>query len=563
MPRIVEYTAQSDTLRPSETGVDAFAAAGRRIGAFYNQAGESEKQAAQDLARAGEGVARAEERKFSAFGDIASGGAMAGKSIAGLVQVAQDTEGHQEVSHGAATASVAGATLSQKWNDVARNADPNDPTIAGKFIQEEFEPWADNFRQSFQTPTGQRFAETQIAHIRDHLLEKSYADMSDMAGRAVRDNITKMSSAWSNNALSDPSSVPFLLANAPRLIGAVVSTSPNLSPRDAAALHADVLDQAQRNIVRAGGAGILQNAADPEAAWKAYAARYPDLIDAQEGVHFAAVARGAAHVNEQHTDARQGAAQQASLTDFRGKATDLMDGTNVASGNPQLSPDYWSQYKQLLTHPGADTATMSNAYELGRALTYRMKTNAPDPEPPASHAATMDLLAQMRSGSLTPADVYKAYGSQKINGSDLAMLDAKLKALQTPQGQALERREAGFIQSIAPTITRGLGDQDAKLHLYDFQMNVDRRVADYTKAGKNPVDLFDPSNPDYLGAAPALSAFQKPSLQATLPTIAAGKKPIASDVPARKPGETLPQWLERTGRGLPPASAMPSVPMSQ
>src|SRR5262245_10213787 len=100
MAIIKPFQAPELGLRPSEEGVQAFAAAGRRLGAFSNQ------------------VAGATEQVGHAFGRIGGGIAEAGQAVTDIVT-------HQQVSHGAATFAQLTDSLTNRWNDIAKNADPN------------------------------------------------------------------------------------------------------------------------------------------------------------------------------------------------------------------------------------------------------------------------------------------------------------------------------------------------------------------------------------------------------------------------------------------------------
>jgi len=98
MPQIPEYTAKPPGITAPETGVEAFAMAGRRIGAFYHQ----------------------------------EGGELAG-ALSGAAREAQDFLDHQEISHGAVAYAGLMGDLTDEWNKTVASADPNDPTVAGKF----------------------------------------------------------------------------------------------------------------------------------------------------------------------------------------------------------------------------------------------------------------------------------------------------------------------------------------------------------------------------------------------------------------------------------------------
>ena len=51
-------------------------------------------------------------------------------------------------------------------------------------------------------------------------------------------------------------------------------------------------------------------------------------------------------------------------------------------------------------------------------------------------------------------------------------------------------------------------DMAIDLQLYRLSLDIQRKVDDYRKAGKNPHDLFDASKPDYLGKPDVVAAYQ-------------------------------------------------------
>src|SRR5215813_6871579 len=106
MPVIKPFEAPALALRPSEIGVEATAAVGRRVGAFSNQL-------AQETERFGERAGR----QF-------------GSAIRDAGQVATDFVTHQQISHGAATFARLSSDPTDEWNAMAKGADPNDPAVA-------------------------------------------------------------------------------------------------------------------------------------------------------------------------------------------------------------------------------------------------------------------------------------------------------------------------------------------------------------------------------------------------------------------------------------------------
>src|SRR5581483_9422801 len=112
--------------------------AGRREGAFFRQSGE----------------------------DIAGGIRAVGNTV-------DTVAAHNEIAHGALGIAGLQADLTQKWNEAAKNADPNDPTVAARFQRDEVEPALEKFSGGFISDGGQRWAEGRIDALREHLATKT------------------------------------------------------------------------------------------------------------------------------------------------------------------------------------------------------------------------------------------------------------------------------------------------------------------------------------------------------------------------------------------------------
>src|SRR3569833_3896052 len=157
MPKIAEYDAPQLGLTPDERGVSATERVGRHIDSAYTQAA-------------------------SVISDT-------GRRIAGAVEdvgnVAVKAVEHQEISKGSAAFATFMQNKEQQWNDTVKNADPNDPTLAQKFINDSLNPDLDKMRDSFITEGGQKWAEQHIEALRTHMATKTAADMSRLAGDAV------------------------------------------------------------------------------------------------------------------------------------------------------------------------------------------------------------------------------------------------------------------------------------------------------------------------------------------------------------------------------------------
>jgi hypothetical protein len=90
----------------------------------------------------------------------------------------------------------------------------------------------------------------------------------------------------------------------------------------------------------------------------------------------------------------------------------------------------------------------------------------------------------------------------------------------------------------------GKSDRSGILRLYNFERDVDRKMEAYRRDGKDPLDLLDPSKPDYLGTPEALLPHFGPDVAA-----AAARSRAAQAAELDRPFGTSE---EQTRRGLTP-----------
>ena len=180
MPNITDYTSPAKGLQPTETGIDARAMEGRRVGAFYTQAGETLKRAAQEKATAAGRFAEAVGEKARTAGRIAHGVEEAGDQ--GVAY-----ENHRLISAGAPAAATLHDNLNSAWNAIASdpNTDPHNMGATVTNFREQLEPQLQQFRDSFLTEDAQKWADAQVRETRKHFYEKTTADTAKAAGDAL------------------------------------------------------------------------------------------------------------------------------------------------------------------------------------------------------------------------------------------------------------------------------------------------------------------------------------------------------------------------------------------
>lgn len=544
MPNIRSYNSPVDGLQPTETGVQAVAGAARRIGSSFNEAAEAVSGVGNQMARNLGGAVRD-------AGEV-------------VVKYAE----HREISQGAAELAKTTDALTRRWNETAKNADPNDPTVAAKFREEVLEPTIQKMTEGFVTEGGQNWARGRAESLRNHVYTKTDADMATLAEVAVGVNFRQTSNTLTNTAMNDPSAVPHLIETIDSSVGAMVDTSPNLRGAAAAKARMALSEKAKEDIVKAGAIGAIQRAGDPEAEAQRWGERYPQFINGADLKILSANARQQIRADRIDATYREHQAE---------KATTRASDTREVEYLQSLHSDDPNEVAKV------STKAIVNDPLLNRTAKERMinivnREMKPETAAQVSNRNAVDMLRRLRLPDGDPEritdlnPIYDARINEKLNRTDFDMLRKEFTEVRTPEGERLSVRKNEFMKAVSPSIDKsnplmGTLDKDGKLNSYRLMVDLDRKIDEYRKAGKNPYDLLDPSKPDYMGAPAALQPYQKPlqdsirdqarrltggSVNLTGP----GKSIISVDVQEapvpkiepRKPGESPADYLKRTGR---------------
>jgi hypothetical protein len=104
--------------------------------------------------------------------------------------------------------------------------------------------------------------------------------------------------------------------------------------------------------------------------------------------------------------------------------------------------------------------------------------------------------------------------------------------------------------------------------MYLLERDIDRKVGQYIKDGKDPLDLFDRSKPDYVGKPESLERYRttvqeglEENARQLRATAVSGATAAPQSVPQRLVGETPCEYLKRTNSALPEIKV--HVPLSR
>src|SRR5260370_19655207 len=189
-----------------------------------------------------------------------------------------------------------------------------------------------------------------------------------------------------------------------------------------------------------------------------------------------------------------------------------------------------------------------------------------DPDAATSNLAARGLLDRIRLRDSDPnriaslGQIYDAYIGGKLNKDDFNFVRKEFFAKQTPADAPLLAHKQAFLKAVAPAIDRsdpvmGEVDQLGRSKMYLLERDIDRKVGQYIKDGKDPLDLFDRSKPDYVGKPESLERYRTTVPEALeenarqRSTTAASAS--AQTVPQRLNGETPSEYLKRMNAAPP------------
>src|SRR5579871_317439 len=212
-------------------------------------------------------------------------------------------------------------------------------------------------------------------------------------------------------------------------------------------------------------------------------------------------------------------------------------------------------------------------------LALQDRAAAPDPDAVNSNATARQLLDRIRlrdwdPDKITTLDpIYDAYISGKLNGDDFNFIRKEFFRQHTPEGASLLAQKQAFLKSIAPTIDRSdplIGEIDklGRSKMYLLERDVDRKIDQYVKDGKDPSDLFDRSKSDYVGKPESLERYQTTAREALEDHVHQLRSAVVPNVtgappstPQRLSGETPSDYLKRMNAALPEVKV--HVPVSR
>lgn len=391
---IREYDNSATHVQPTEVGIDSKMQAARRIGAFYGEAGDTQ---ARTGARFGQDVQQA-----------------------GAVYV--DYLDHADIARGASSKAQLLDNLTKAWDDTAKAADAQDPTVAAKFRAEVLEPtlkqWSGN---GFSTEKSQQWAENSVESLREHFFQKTAADMQNKAKDAVSVAITKLENSSANTAYrsGDFHTTDFLLKDTAASIKDIVDTS-QVKGADASRATMQLTQKVRERIVHEGALKAIESSANPEATAAAWSAKYPE--DIKDAGQLAKAARTQMKFNAAQD--KQAVVLQKQIDTMAADKAGVKIISNLIQPDGTLRAAGPAEVQMLHDYTKMPGATSAHAEAMFNFLQKESKVEADNP------ASLKGLTDKMLDGSLQPIDLVKASVNHEITQKTFSLLEGQRKLIE-------------------------------------------------------------------------------------------------------------------------------------
>lgn len=307
--------------------------------------------------------------------------------------------------------------LTQKWNQIIEDpkTDPNDPTLATKFLKDQVEPAMQQLGKGVSNEGAQRYAQSRIDEIRNHFVTKTGADMSTLAGVAVSTNLDKVGNIYAGTAFNDPSTTKQGLKSYQDSIDAQIATS-GMNAEGIARLR-EHAEQVKGQIATAGLTGRISK--NPDADYSQFAAdpaiapylkgTDPKMVQqyqqGQQRIQKSQETQERQEKDRQATDAANGIATKA-YTDFT--RVDPKTGKIIVTD----PVGYANATRELASHPGAKQGQLDTMVKFGEGLSASDGKEVTDP------LVKRGLQDGILQGAVNVEDIARAHTEGKLSGQD-------------------------------------------------------------------------------------------------------------------------------------------------
>lgn len=472
-------------------------------------------------------------------GGVGNALANLGNTVSQVGQQIHQRDAQSEVSDLTADMAQAHADLTTGLADTIKSADPSDPNVASKFMDQYDEKMGD-IGDNLETPEAQRTFAKMNASMRGQFQIGSTKAQAALAGENAAQNYNTTVSSYSTSLVNDPTQFDSVIAQNASSIDALKQTH-NIAQNDADGMQ----DESETKLAQNALQGWINPTGmnSPETAIALLkAGKFDDYLDGDEKT--AAIKEAETGVGAKTIEAnrRQSVQDQVSADQIDQTQNSFLQklNNNTLSNDDIFKsnlPAFGSGSKeQFLKMIDAQTAG-PNETDSDTFHNLTARVFAPDGDPK----------------KITDPNVLNTY----IASGDLSVQDGKMlraEIQKTPEGKREQQLKANFLKVAQANLVKpdALGVKDPQGQ-ESYQAFTSDFLPAYDKAragGATAQQLLDPNSPQYMGnmIRPYVkSPQQKMNAMAQSMNFTNPPKP-GPTVEQRKPGETISQYLSRTSK---------------
>ena len=394
MANIPTYTNPIDGLKPSETGVEAYARTAYRINSAYREAG-------------------------SALGSaVATAGEQVGQKI-------DDANYREDVSRGMSDYAAIQNKLTRGYQQAVTDSMSDDPATAAKgkkaldnFYQDEVQPAYEGWQQNFSTQRGRDLATTHAAAGLMHWQEKVATGVGVVSGVAANKRYDETVNLTSNTINMDPTPAQYShsIETLRTSIDATVAAHTDWSPEQAAKFKEEAFQRGSKEYAFSFVDGLAKKGPAGSEAARTYleSGMFKEVLNAQEVDALRQHTIRMDNMRTQDLDRNRMIDQHEMEDKSRGAMGRIMnDWGNTPDGGP--GPNFRQDIQKLVNHDGTkfDPQHPLRPQEASELLSMgtRLQTNG-DSE--TDQALLKSLITDVAQGKpVTRAQVFGYVGNPK------------------------------------------------------------------------------------------------------------------------------------------------------
>lgn len=546
LPKVLTQTEVSGPPRQRAATAEDFGAGKDTLIGATRSASNAARGSADAARVRGRGIRQASDAALRAETALAQGWDAMGNAAAKIGDVVYKREEQREIADVHAKLAEGQAKWATHLDDKLRTATPGDDQVVPGFLK-DFDEYGKGLSETYKTAGGQQYAGEGLARLRGHFFETAMKGQARLAAaKRVADYIGHQNSS-TVAVQKDPEGLPLALERLDRFLESAVELDPEKR------LEMQVKGRAE--LTRASVYGIIDRNWR-KARQRLKSGEFSQFLDADDTRRLVDATEAKEREEKierdrQEAERRRGIeeSQKAVGNEFVGLlAEGKLDPGRVVKSNLD-----WREKEHFLN-----------------AIEHKARASLEGREPKTDYGLARRLVDKIESGEFKDERqlykyLYRDESSQprgwnqmwdrgSIDERTLNQLSGMIRSQNKAGAQAL-RASTRELKATAKRLIIGSlmfkdADGPASENYYKFGAELDETVERYKDEGKDVGALFDPDSKDFFGKR--INSYivardeQRKALRAKLrgQVTAFG---AAGSVEPRKPGESMTEYLKRTG----------------